>query len=410
MTYKIYEADLQDDFKEDPRNANKGTERGHKLLEQSVERFGAARSMVADADGYIPAGNKTREALIAAGIRNAVVVETDGNTPVIVKRTDWKLTEGGNVAREYAYADNRIAEVNLSWDIDVVAVDFEAGVDLKPFWSDMELQNLLDLDFGADGDDEEVTAGDGTATVTKNGDIWILGDHRLVCGDSTLEEYYRAACGDLKPFMMVTDPPYGVEYDPEWRGVKDKIGKVLNDDIADWSPAWKLFQGDVAYVWHASLFSPTVANSLVDSGFLVRSQIVWSKPSLQISRGHYHWQHEPCWYAVRKGQSARWTGDRKQTTIWQMEVVSKASYGSKNEDDTSEVHGTQKPIEAMMRPMMNHGERGDVVYDPFLGSGTSIIAAERSGRRCVGLELSPEYCDAIVARWEKVTGGKAQRG
>lgn len=415
MTYKIYEADLQDDFKEDPRNANKGTERGHKLLEQSVERFGAARSMVADADGYIPAGNKTREALIAAGIRNAVVVETDGNTPVIVKRTDWKLTEGGNVAREYAYADNRIAEVNLSWDIDVVAVDFEAGVDLKPFWSDMELQNLLDLDFGADGDDEEVTAGDGTATVTRLGDIWILGDHRLVCGDSTHEEVYAAACGELKPFIMVTDPPYGIEYAPEWRDDvlgegNRKTGKVLNDDIADWSPAWRLFTGDVAYIWHADKRTHIVSGSIVGAGFDIRNVLIWRKPQIVMSRGNYHPQAELCIYAVRTGAAGKWCGDRKQSTVWDMEQVSAGARGSKNADDTNEAHGTQKPIEAMMRPMMNHGARGDVVYDPFLGSGTSIIAAERSGRRCVGLELSPEYCDAIVARWEKVTGGKAQRG
>lgn len=151
MTYKIYEADLQDDFKEDPRNANKGTERGHKLLEQSVEKFGAARSMVADADGYIPAGNKTREALIAAGIRNAVVVETDGNTPVIVKRTDWKLTEGGNVAREYAYADNRIAEVNLNWDFDVVNADIE----------DIGLSSFMPVPADLEPEPEEVDEGNG---------------------------------------------------------------------------------------------------------------------------------------------------------------------------------------------------------------------------------------------------------
>jgi DNA modification methylase len=323
---------------------------------------------------------------------------------------DLDLSDAKGNARRLAYADNRVAEVDLSWDVEAVKTDFEDGVDLRGLWSDMELQNLLDLDFGAEGDDAEVEVGDGTATVTKHGDIWILGEHRVVCGDSTLEEFYRAACGDQLPSIMVTDPPYGVEYDPEWRGVKDKIGKVLNDDVADWTPAWKLFDGDVAYVWHASLHISTVHASLVSAGFETRSLIIWAKPSLQISRGHYHWQHEPCWYAVRKGKSARWTGDRKQSTIWQMDVVSKASYGSDNEDDTAEKHGTQKPIEAMMRPMMNHGERGDVVYDPFLGSGTSVMAAERSGRRCVGIELSPEYVDAIVARWEKATGGKAQRG
>lgn len=411
---KVYAADLEKDFQEDPRNANKGTQRGNKMLETSIEQFGAARSIVADADGFIPAGNKTREALIAAGMNKAIVIETDGHTPIVVKRTDWRLTDKGNAARRYAYADNRVAEVDLSWDMDAIKADFAEGVNLAPWWSEAELQGMLELDFGEESDDEAVEAGDGTATVTKLGDIWVLGDHRLVCGDSTHAEVYAAACGNLKPFIMVTDPPYGVEYDPEWREAAGKgackVGKVLNDDIADWSPAWRLFTGDVAYVWHASLHIATVQASLSNAGLLSRSLIIWAKPSLQISRGHYHWQHEPCWYSVRKGQSARWTGDRKQSTVWQMDVVSKASHGSSDADDTSEIHGTQKPIEAMMRPIMNHGARGDVVYDPFLGSGTTIIAAERAGRRCVGVELSPEYCDAIIARFEKATGIKAVRG
>lgn len=415
---KIYEADLEKDFQEDPRNANKGTQRGHKMLETSIEQFGAARSIVSDADGYIPAGNKTREALIAAGMNKAIVVETDGNTPIVVKRTDWRLTDKGNAARRYAYADNRVAEVDLSWDVDAIKADFGEGVSLAPWWSEAELQGMLDLDFGEESDDEAVEAGDGTATVTKLGDVWILGDHRLVCGDSTHAEVYAAACGELKPFIMVTDPPYGIEYDPERKdggaqGVRHnrhKVGKVLNDDIADWSPAWRLFTGDVAYIWHADKRTHIVASSIVGVGFDIRNVLIWRKPSIVFSRGNYHPQAEFCIYAVRTGAAGRWCGDRKQSTVWDMEQVSAGARGSKNADDTNERHGTQKPIEAMMRPMMNHGARGDVVYDPFLGSGTTIIAAERAGRRCVGVELSPEYCDAIVARFEKATGIKAVRG
>lgn len=140
--YKVYEEDLELSFRDDPRNANAGTERGHKMLERSVEEFGAARSMVVDADGYVVAGNKTREALIAAGIKNAVVVETDGTTPVIVKRKDWSLDGENSKAREYAYADNRVGQIDLSWNGDVIAADMESGIKLDWMFSDGELTSL----------------------------------------------------------------------------------------------------------------------------------------------------------------------------------------------------------------------------------------------------------------------------
>jgi DNA modification methylase len=129
--------------------------------------------------------------------------------------------------------------------------------------------------------------------------------------------------------------------------------------------------------------------------------VIWRKPRFIISRGHYHWQHEPCWYAVRKGGSAKWCGDRSQSTVWDIALKDGG-------EDTN--HSTQKPVECMARPIRNHGGKDDDVYDPFLGSGTTIIAAEQLGRRCYGLELSPAYCDVIVARWEKLTGRKAELG
>lgn len=199
---------------------------------------------------------------------------------------------------------------------------------------------------------------------------------------------------------MVTDPPYGVEYDPNWRNdagaAKTKrTGKVLNDDRADWHEAWRLFPGDVAYVWHAALHAGTVADSLVAAGFDIRSQIVWAKERMVLSRGHYHWQHEPAWYAVRSGATGHWSGDRTQTTLWTI---------PNRDQDASTVHGTQKPVECMRRPMLNNTSPGQAVYDPFLGSGTSLIAAETSGRSCYGTELDPAYVDVIVTRWATFTG------
>ena len=148
--------------------------------------------------------------------------------------------------------------------------------------------------------------------VSRPGDLWVLGRHRLLCGDSTDAAAVKTVLGDVSPHLMVTDPPYGVEYEPAWRkraGVnlnKAKLGKVANDDRADWSEAWELFPGSVAYVWHAGRHASTVQDSLAAAGFEVRSQIIWAKDRFALSRGHYHWQHEPCWYAVqRHGELAR---------------------------------------------------------------------------------------------------------
>ena len=169
---------------------------------------------------------------------------------------------------------------------------------------------------------------------------------------------------------MVTDPPYGVEYDPEWRhraGVNKsaRTGQVRNDERADWAEAWALFPGNIAYVWHGALHATTVAESLTKTGFTIRAQIIWAKERLVIGRGDYHWQHEPCWYAVRT--KGNWTGDRKQTTLWTI-----PSGGQ----DTETIHGTQKPVECMRRPMLNNSSPGQAVYEPFLGSGTTLIAAQ----------------------------------
>jgi len=250
-------------------------------------------------------------------------------------------------------------------------------------------------------DEDEVPAVQETA-VTRPGDLWLLADHRLLCGDATDQGAVSTLLGESEPPLMVTDPPYGVEYDPSWRhraGVNrsSRVGKVRNDERADWGAAWALFPGDIAYVWHGALHSTTVAESLQRQGFSVRAQIIWAKERLVIGRGDYHWQHEPCWYAVRK--KGHWTGDRKQTTLWTV-----PSGGQ----DTDTVHGTQKPVECMRRPMLNNSEAGQFVYDPFLGSGTTLIAAEVTGRICLAIELDPLYVDVSIRRWEAFTGRKAK--
>ncbi len=172
----------------------------------------------------------------------------------------------------------------------------------------------------------------------------------------------------------------------------------MNDDRADWREAWALFPGDVAYVWHGALHAGEVADSLMASGFSVRSQIIWAKERLVLSRGDYHWQHEPCWYAVRKTATGHWSGDRKQTTLWSI---------PSRDQDTATVHGTQKPVDCMRRPMLNNASPGQAVYEPFCGSGSSLIAAETTGRVCHAIELDPAYVDVAVLRWQAFTGEEA---
>lgn len=240
------------------------------------------------------------------------------------------------------------------------------------------------------------------------GDLWALGRHRLLVGDATVAADVGRVLDGQRPSMTVTDPPYGVEYDASWRrklagGGKFREGKVRNDDRADWSAAMALLPGDVAYVWHGGLHAGVVADSLAAAGFEIRSQIIWTKPTLVMSRGHYHWQHEPCWYAVRSGANAGWKGDRRQATVWQAAAVHRTAGTS---DDLITNHSTQKPVEVVLRALRNH--RGDV-FDPFLGSGTTLIAAEQEGRRCFAIEIEPAWAQVTIERWQAFTGQPATR-
>jgi len=240
--------------------------------------------------------------------------------------------------------------------------------------------------------------------------VWILGDHRIGCGDSTSAADVELVLAGSQPHLMVTDPPYGVGYDPSWRARHGRgagklaLGKVLNDDRADWRQAYALFPGDVAYVWYAAMHGEIVATGLAACGLLLRAQIVWAKQHFALSRGDYHWKHECCWYAVREGTSSNWQGDRTQTTLW--ECSNNNPFGNRQREH-SWGHGTQKPVECMRRPVVNNSRPGEAVYDPFLGSGTSVIAAEMTGRVCYGLELNPAYVDVIVRRWQAFTGRTA---
>jgi DNA modification methylase len=315
-------------------------------------------------------------------------------------------------ARAFRIADNRIAD-NGGWDEAALSAELarltEDGFDLDLLgFAEEELARLLDGSEDCDGEggdtgEEDVAPDAPSDPASRPGDLWLLGDHRLLCGDATVATDVERLLNGEAPHLMVTDPPYGVNYDPAWRnaaGVSGtaRTGKVANDDRADWRDAWALFPGEVAYVWHAAVHAHTVAESLVACGFTIRAQIVWAKSRFVLGRGDYDWQHEPCLYAVRKGGTGHWQGARDQSTLWPI---------SNSEDDDATVHGSQKPVACMRRPIENNSAAGDAVYEPFSGSGTTLIAAERADRRCYALELDPRYVDVAVTRWQTLTGRSA---
>ncbi len=359
------------------------------LIAASIREFGFNNPVLVDGANGIIAGHGRVLAARKLGLVHVPVIELA------------HLTE--TQKRAYILADNRLAE-QAGWDRELLALELtdlgELGVDLGDLgFAGAELDALLGL--GAADPKEEATPEPPLDPVSRLGDLWWLGSHRLICGDATDQSTVSRLLGDVRPHLMVTDPPYGVSYDPDWRnraGASEtkRTGKVMNDDRADWREAWALFPGEVVYVWHGALHATTVGESLTACGFDIRSQIIWAKDRHVLSRGHYHWQHEPCWYAV-KG-TGHWSGDRTQSTLWQI---------PNRDQDAATIHGTQKPVECMRRPMLNNASPGQAIYEPFCGSGTSIIAAETCGRVCHAVELDPAYVDVAVARWEAFTGQTA---
>jgi DNA modification methylase len=377
------------------RNSRTHTDEQVAQIAGSIREFGWTNPVLIDGDAGIIAGHGRVLAAQRLGLKEVPTIQLD------------HMTEAQR--RAYVIADNKLA-LNAGWDNDLLkielgelqALDFDLA--LMGF-NPSELETLLAPAATEGLTDPDDTPEPPAQPVSALGDVWLLGAHRIVCGDSTTVESVDKALNGVKPHLMVTDPPYGVEYDADWRnkamradGSADggrAIGKVKNDDRADWSEAWTLFPGDVAYVWHAGLFASTVATSLETAGFKLRSQIIWKKSNFAIGRGDYHWHHEPCWYAVRG--SGHWAGDRKQSTIWEIAKPQKSETG----------HSTQKPVECMKRPIENNSSPGQAVYEPFSGSGTTIIAGEMTGRCVHAIELNPAYVDVAVTRWQEFTGKTA---
>lgn len=382
------------DFDKNPRQI---TEEQFERLKQSIKDFGYVELVAVDTDNTIVAGHmRVRAIRKVHGDRGEIEVRVPSR----------KLTE--QERERYAIISNKVTgdwdydTLASSWDLDMLFdVGFEPGA--------------FDLDLGdekkepiEDDETESIEPGKDEDAKTKLGDLYELNEHRIVCGDSTNLEYVNLCMGENKPILMVTDPPYGVEYNAKWRShekilVKGRkkaisIGKVQNDDRVDWSEALKHFPGDIAYIWYASTFSSPVQNSLESLEYKIVSQIIWVKQHFAISRGDYHWKHEPCFYAVKKDKKHNWQGARDQSTCW--EIKNLCAFGKSNEERTA--HSTQKPIECMAKPIRNNTGEGQGVYDPFLGSGTTLIAAENLNRKCYGIEISPAYIDICINRWKNL--------
>ncbi|HRJ61392.1 MAG TPA: DNA methyltransferase [Azospirillaceae bacterium] len=382
-----------------PYAANARTHSDEQVVQiaASIAEFGFANPVLIDERGVLIAGHGRLLAARRLGLTDVPVIRLS------------HLTDAQT--RAFRIADNRIAD-NGGWDEAALSAELarltEDGFDLDLLgFAEEELARLLDGSEDCDGEgaaaDDDAVPEAPSDPVSRSSDLWLLGDHRLLCGDATVATDVERLLNGAAPHLMVTDPPYGVNYDPAWRnavGVSGtaRTGKVANDDRADWRDAWALFPGEVAYVWHAAVHAHTVAESLVACGFAIRAQIVWAKSRFVLGRGDYHWQHEPCLYAVRKGGTGHWQGARDQSTLWPIGT---------GEDDDATVHGTQKPVTCMRRPIENNSASGDAVYEPFSGSGTTLIAAERADRRCYALELDPRYVDVAVTRWQTLTGRSA---
>jgi DNA modification methylase len=392
----------------DEKNANKGTKRGRQLLGDSLEKFGAARSVVVDRNNRVIAGNKTVEAARAAGMKSISVIETDGSSLVAVQRGDLDLKRDKK-ARELAIADNRVGEIDLEWNPEILA---SLNVDLKQFWNENELNALL-KDFRSTELSAPEPKVDQAAELqkkwkTKRGQIWKIGEHRLMCGDSMNAGDVAALMNGETAKLCATDPPYLVSYDAknhpsknfadgknkDWKGRyadKQKSEPLGPFYEAFLRQALAVCEADAAiYVWHASQRQMEVERAMRDCGILVHQQIIWVKNKPVLTHSFYMWQHEPCFFGWKQGNKPKRNSGEFPTTVWQIDVPVLPGVESR--------HPTEKPLKLFTIPILLHTQVGDICFEPFSGSGTHLCAAERTGRRCFAMEIEPAFAAVALER------------
>ncbi|HXP89151.1 MAG TPA: site-specific DNA-methyltransferase [Bryobacteraceae bacterium] len=375
----------------------------------SIREFGFKIPCLARSDGEVIDGHLRLKAARKLGLTEIPVILCDEWTAAQVKAFRLMV----NRSATWADWDEELLTIELR---DLQTSDYNlalTGFDTK------EIEAFLLNDLA----EEDATPPLPAVPVTKPGDLWLLGPHRILCGDATSPEAVARLLGERKPQLMVTDPPYGIELDSEWR---DRAGlngcgpaepsylkkrtkghtqtTISGDTRADWSDAFALVPSlEVGYVWHASKFTREVLDGLLRIGFLHHQQIIWNKGRAVLTRTHYWFAHEPVWYVRKK--NAPWYGKAgENSTIWDSSSPKFIMGGS---DEEKFDHPTQKPVDLMRRPILNHTQPGELVFDPFLGSGTTLAAAEVTQRVCYGLELDPKYVDVTVERWHGLSGKKA---
>jgi len=391
------------------KNPRKISDAAVSKVADSIHRYGWRQPIVVDPQDVIIIGHARRLAALKMGL-DEVPVHVANLTP--------------NEARLLRLADNRSGE-EAAWDMKLLGAELSdlsaGGIDLGGSGFDgSELDRLLRPDTSA-ADEVLVPPED---PVSRPGDLWLLGKHRVICGDCTSPEVVERLLAGGKPRLMVTDPPYGIELDSEWR---DRAGlngcgpaqpsymkkkrttghietSISGDTRADWSEAFALVPSlEVAYVFHASKFTAEVLAGLLKIGFVHHQQIIWSKGKAALTRTHYWFSHEPVWY-VRKPNAAWYGKAGENLTVWDSPSPKMIFGGSKEEKFD---HPTQKPVELMRRSIVNHTKAGELVYEPFLGSGTTLAAAELTGRVCFGSEISPAYVDVVIQRWQNLSSSIA---
>jgi DNA modification methylase len=390
-----------DELIQDGNNANKGTDEGAQMIRDSIARYGVGRSILIDKHNRIIGGNKTTEAAAAVGVGDVVIVETDGTKLVAVKRTDLDIDEAD--ARMLAYADNRAGELSLNWDAGQILVDLDAGLDLGELFDDEFVNDVLEAQAG------DIEPVDAEPQISKAdelrgewgvelGQIWKLGRHTVVCGDSAERWHFDKPCD-----QMVTDPPYGVDYSSknEFLNKMDKGNfvqtPIQNDAIDDYHVFFESFLSVVEYNDYNTVYifmSDRVLHILriiaEKVGIKTANYLVWVKNNHVLGRQDYDSKHEFILYGW-KGKHKFYGGH--STTLLEY-----------NRPTKSEFHPTMKPVELIERLITDGSPAKGVVYDPFLGSGTTLLACENTNRTCYGVEISPAYVAVILQRFYDATG------
>ena len=370
-----------------PRKKLKKGDKEYEKIKKSIVEFGYVDPIIVNYDGTVIGGHQRLTVLSDLGYKEVQCVQVQIEDENKVKALNVALNKISGEWNEELLADLMVDLQDADFNLDLTG--FEAP-EIDQLFSKVHNKEVKEDDFDVDG---ELTK----PTISKQGDIWHLGKHRVICGDSTKPETYQLLLGDKKANLVVTDPPYNVN-------VEETAGKIKNDDMSDADFFQFLFnmfvnveqsmEDDASiYVFHADTEGLNFRKAFKDAGFYLSGCCIWKKNALVLGRSPYQWQHEPVLYGWKQKGKHQWFSDRKQTTIWEYD-----------RPKSSKDHPTMKPIQLMAYPIQNSSMRGTIVLDPFLGSGSTLIAADQTGRVCYGIELDEKFVDVIVKRYIEVTG------